>query len=100
MNNPMPMDDYEDDYAQMPLGGMPPMRQNPMAQPVPPQPMQRQNPPMPQHPLGQPQPMQHQHNGQQLPPQPNPQNAQPQQQPPKSPQDWLKPKLFGGNNLG
>lgn len=100
VNSPMPMD-YEDDFEPIPLGGMPPMRQhqNPM-QPMPQPPMQRPNPPMQQQqPMGQPQPMQHQHNGQQLPPQPNQQNGQQQQQPPKSPQDWLKPKLFGGNNL-
>lgn len=98
MSSPGPMD-YEDDFAPIPLGGMPPMRQHQ-------NPMQPQNPPMQQQPMGQPQPqpMPPQHNPQPMPMQnngqQNPQNGQPQQQQPKSPQDWLKPKLFGGNNLG
>jgi hypothetical protein len=33
-----------------------------------------------------------------MPQQPQ-QQGQGQPQQPKSPQDWLKPKLFGGNNL-
>lgn len=71
---PIPMSPFEEDYDEpMPLGMPPaPMQQNPMRQP----PMAPR--PMPQQP---------QQQGQ----------GQPQQ--PKSPQDWLKPKLFGGNNL-
>lgn len=97
VNGPMPMDDFEDDFNDMPMG-MPPMRPNPMQQQqqmrppmAPPAPQQNHQPFPPQPPM-QPQ------NQPMAPQQPQaPQQQQPQQ--PKSPQDWLKPKLFGGNNL-
>ena len=97
INGPMGADPFDDDYDLPAPMGMPPMQQpmQPQNRPFPPSPM---NTPQQQRPQAMPQ---QQNNNAQVP-QPLPQqpvNHQPAPQQPKSPQDWLKPKLFGGNNL-